>query len=113
MTNQSPGLSPLFHALADPMRRAVLSRLAAGPARVTDLARPAGPSLSRVPRHLAALADASLIATATDGRTRTCAFVPAALEAVRTWLDAKRAVREPRLDRLKTFVTSMKKEHAR
>ncbi len=111
MAKQDPDLSPLFHALADPTRRAILTRLAQGPAPVTDLARPTGLSLPTVMRHLAVLEDAGLIATAKDGRVRTCAIVPAALDPVRTWLDDQRALWEARLARLDAFVTSMMKEH--
>jgi DNA-binding transcriptional ArsR family regulator len=111
MAKQDSDLSPIFHALADPTRRAILTRLAAGPAPVTDLARPTGLSLPTVMRHLAVLEDAGLIATAKDGRVRTCAIVPTALEPVRTWLDDQRALWEARLDRLDAFVTSMMKEH--
>jgi DNA-binding transcriptional ArsR family regulator len=111
MAKQDPDLSPLFHALADPTRRAILTRLAAGPAPVSDLARPTGLSLPTVMRHLSVLEDAGLIATAKDGRIRTCAIVPAALDPVRTWLDDHRALWEARLDRLDAFVTSMMKEH--
>ena len=111
VAKQDPDLSPLFSALADPTRRAILTRLAQGPARVTDLARPTGLSLPTVMRHLGVLEDAGLIATAKDGRIRTCAIVPAALDPVRAWLDDQRALWEGRLDRLDAFVTNRMKEH--
>lgn len=111
MAKQDPDLSPLFHALADPTRRAILTRLAAGPAPVTDLARPTGLSLPTVMRHLAVLEDAGLIATTKDGRIRTCAIVPAALDPVRAWLDDQRALWEARLDRLDAYVARMMKEN--
>jgi DNA-binding transcriptional ArsR family regulator len=111
MAKHDSDLSPLFHALADPTRRAILTRLAAGPARVTDIARPTGLSLPTVMRHLGVLEDAGLIATSKDGRIRTCAIVPAALDPVRTWLDDQHALWEARLDRLDAFVTKMMKEH--
>jgi DNA-binding transcriptional ArsR family regulator len=111
MAKQNRDLSPLFHALADPTRRAILTRLAAGPARVSDLAQPTGLSLPTVMRHLGVLEEAGLIATAKDGRIRTCAIVPAALDPARTWLDDQRALWEARLDRLDAFVTTMMKEH--
>ncbi|PKP83977.1 MAG: transcriptional regulator [Alphaproteobacteria bacterium HGW-Alphaproteobacteria-2] len=107
MAKHDPDLSALFHALADPTRRAILTRLAEGPARVTELAVPTGLRLPTVMRHLAVLADAGLIATAKDGRVRTCALVPEALSPARTWLDDQRAVWEARLDRLDDYVTRL------
>lgn len=110
MTNYDPDLSRVFHALSDQTRRAMLERLAEGPARVTDLAGPTGLRLPTVMRHLSVLQEAGLIATSKDGRIRTCAIVPEALEPVRAWLDEQRTMWEARLDRLEAFVTKMTKE---
>lgn len=110
MTKHQPDLSLLFHALADPTRRAILTRLAERPARVTDLSGPTGLSLPTVMRHIAVLEEAGLIATAKDGRVRTCAIVPEAMQPVRTWLDEQRALWEARLDRLDAFATRAMKE---
>lgn len=110
MTNHSPDLSRLFHALADPTRRAIVSRLAETPARVTDLAGPTGLRLPTVMRHLSVLEEAGVITSSKDGRTRTCAIVPEALDPLRTWLDEQRAVWEARLDRLDAFVMNTMKE---
>jgi DNA-binding transcriptional ArsR family regulator len=110
MAKHDPDLSLLFHALADPTRRSILSQLADRPARVTDLAGPTGYSLPTVMRHLSVLEDAGLIATSKDGRVRTCAIVPEALEPARTWLDGQRAMWEARLDRLDDYVMTLMKE---
>lgn len=110
MAKFDPDLSLLFHALADETRRSVLTRLAEGPARVTDLSAPTGLSLPTVMRHIAVLEQAGLIATAKEGRVRTCAIVPEALQPVRTWLDEQRAVWEGRLDRLEEFAMKAMKE---
>lgn len=112
MAKHDPDLSLLFRALADPTRRAMLTRLAEGQARVTDLAGPTGLRLPTVMRHLSVLQEAGLIATAKDGRIRTCAIVPEALQPVRTWLDEQRALWESRLDRLDAFVMNVMKERA-
>lgn len=112
MAKHDPDLSLLFHALADPTRRAMLTRLAEGPARVTDLAGPTGLRLPTVMRHLSVLEEAGLIATSKDGRVRTCAIVPEALAPARTWLDEQRALWESRLDRLEAFVMTVMKEKA-
>ena len=110
MTKYDSELSLLFHALADPTRRSILTRLAETPARVTDLADPTGLKLPTVMRHLSVLEEAGLISSSKDGRTRTCAIVPAALDPVRTWLDEQRATWDARLDRLDNYVMKVMKE---
>ena len=112
MAKHDPDLSLLFHALADPTRRSILTRLAEGPGRVTELADPTGLRLPTVMRHLSVLQEAGLISTSKDGRIRTCAIVPEALEPMRTWLDEQRALWESRLDRLDAFVMNVRKERA-
>jgi DNA-binding transcriptional ArsR family regulator len=110
MAKYDPDLSRLFHALADPTRRSILTRLAEGPAPVTELASPTGLRLPTVMRHLSVLEDAGLIATAKDGRVRSCAILPEALTPVRAWLDEQRAIWEARLDRLDDYVMQLMKE---
>jgi DNA-binding transcriptional ArsR family regulator len=110
MAKHDLDLSLLFHALADPTRRAILTRLGEGPATVTDLFEPTGLKLPTVMRHLSVLEEAGLIMTAKDGRIRTCAIVPDALEPARAWIDAQRAVWEARLDRFDAFVVKVMKE---
>jgi DNA-binding transcriptional ArsR family regulator len=110
MAKHDHELSLLFHALADPTRRSIVARLAEGSARVTDLADPTGLRLPTVMRHLSVLEEAGLISTSKDGRIRTCAIVPEALEPARTWLDEQRAVWEARLARLDAFVMNVMKE---
>ena len=109
-TKYHPELSRLFHALADPTRRSILTRLAERPVRVTDLSGPTGLRLPTVMRHLSVLEEAGLIASSKDGRVRTCAIVPEALDPVRTWLDEQRSLWEARLDRLETFAMKAMKE---
>ena len=110
MAKHDADLSNLFHALADPTRRAILTRLAGGPAPVSELAEPTGLRLPTVMRHLSVLEEAGLIATSKDGRVRTCAIVPEALVPMRTWLDEQRAIWESRLDRLDDYVKTVMKE---
>jgi DNA-binding transcriptional ArsR family regulator len=110
MAKHDHDLSLLFHALSDPTRRAMLTRLAGAPARVTDLAEPTGLRLPTVMRHLSVLEEAGLISTSKDGRIRTCAIVPEAFAPVRTWLDEQRAIWEGRLDRLDAYVMNVMKE---
>lgn len=110
MTKHHPELSLLFHALADPTRRSILSRLAERPAPVTELSGPTGLRLPTVMRHLAVLEEAGLIVTAKDGRVRTCALVPEALAPARAWLDEQRALWEARLDRLEALALKAMRE---
>ena len=110
MAKHDPDLSLLFHALSDPTRRSILTRLAEGPAPVTELFAPTGLRLPTVMRHLSVLEEAGLIATAKDGRVRTCAIVPEALAPVRTWLDDQRSLWEDRLDRLDAYVMTLMQE---
>lgn len=110
MAKYDPDLSLLFHALADPTRRAILTRLAEGPAPVSELAAPTGLRLPTVMRHLSVLEGAGLISTSKDGRVRTCAIVPEALAPMRTWMDEQRAIWEARLDRFDTYVTKLMEE---
>jgi DNA-binding transcriptional ArsR family regulator len=110
MAKHEPDLDLLFQALADPTRRAMLERLAQGPAPVSELARPTGLRLPTVMRHLSVLEAAGLVATAKDGRVRSCALVPAALAPMRDWMDTQRAIWEARLDRLDDYVKTLMKD---
>jgi DNA-binding transcriptional ArsR family regulator len=110
MAKHDLDLSLLFHALSDPTRRRMLTRLAKGPAAVTELAGPTGLRLPTVMRHLSVLEDAGLVATSKDGRVRSCALVPEALLPMRDWLEEQRAVWEGRLDRLDDYVMTLMKE---
>ena len=106
MTKYDPELSLPLHALSDPTRRSILTRLAEGPVPVTELANPTGLRPPTVMRHLAALEEAGLIVTAKDGRVRSCALVLEAKAPVRTWLDEQRAIWQARLERLDDYVSS-------
>lgn len=107
MAKHDPDLSVLFHALADPTRRDMLAALVRGAATVSALAGPTGLRLPTVMRHLDVLEQAGLIATVKDGRVRSCALVPAALEPMQGWLAAQRAMWDARLDRLDDYVMTL------
>lgn len=80
---------------------------------MSELAKPTGLSLPTVMRHLSVLEDAGLIASAKDGRIRTCAIVPEALAPMRTWLDEQRHTWETRLNRLDDYVMTLMKDRDR
>jgi DNA-binding transcriptional ArsR family regulator len=112
MTYHTPDLDSLFQALSDPTRRAILTRLAKGPAPVSALAEPFEMALPSFMGHLKRLEDGGLIETTKSGRVRTCAMRPGALEPARSWIDEQRAIWESRLDRLDDYVTKLMKERA-
>ncbi|HUA76656.1 MAG TPA: metalloregulator ArsR/SmtB family transcription factor [Acetobacteraceae bacterium] len=107
MLNQSAGLDRLFHALADPARRAIVERLSRGPAAVSELARPLPMSLPAAMQHLEVLQAAGLVRTQKVGRVRTCAIEPKALSLAEQWINARRVSWERRLDRLGEYLKTM------
>jgi DNA-binding transcriptional ArsR family regulator len=110
MAKHDPSLDHLFHALSDPTRRMMLARLARGPAAVSALAGPTGLKLPTILRHLSVLEAAGLVTTQKDGRVRSCALVPEALQPMRDWMEEQRQVWEGRLNRLDDYVMTLMKE---
>ena len=101
-------LSRTFFALADPTRRAILARLAQGPATVGELAEPFALSLPTVSRHVKVLERAGLVAKERTAQWRTVHLASARLQAADDWLAPYRAFFEQRFDALETHLTSMK-----
>ena len=110
MLYQSPELDRLFHALADPARRAMVERLSRGPAPVSELARPLPMSLPAAMQHLGVLETAGLVRTAKVGRVRTCSIEPQALSLIEQWVQAQRVEWEHRLDRLGDYLKTLENE---
>ena len=110
MLNQSAELDRLFHALADPARRAMVERLSRGPAPVTELARPLPMSLPAAMQHLGVLEAAGLVRSEKVGRVRTCAIEPQALSQAEQWINARRSEWQDRLDRLGEYLRSLERE---
>lgn len=110
MLNQQPDLDRMFHALADPARRAMVERLTLGPAAVSELARPLPMSLPSAMQHLGVLEAAGLVRSQKVGRVRTCAVEPDALRLAGGWIDARRIEWEQRLDRLGDYLKTMQDE---
>jgi DNA-binding transcriptional ArsR family regulator len=107
MLNPSRELDRLFHALADPTRRALLERLGRGSAPVSELARPLPMSLPAAMQHLEVLEQAGLIRTQKVGRTRTCAIEPQAMSRAEQWITARRREWDSRLDRLDDYLKTL------
>jgi DNA-binding transcriptional ArsR family regulator len=93
-------LDQVFHSLADPTRRAMVERLGAGPASVSELAAPFSVSLSAIGQHVQLLEASGLVRTAKVGRVRTVELVPDTLVAAERWFERHRQRWERRLDRL-------------
>jgi DNA-binding transcriptional ArsR family regulator len=110
MLNQSPHLDRLFHALADPARRAMVERLSCGPVSVSELAKPLPMSLPAAMQHLGVLEAAGLVRSEKVGRVRTCAIEPGALSQAEQWINARRIEWERRLDRLGAYLETLKTE---
>jgi DNA-binding transcriptional ArsR family regulator len=90
----------VFAALADPVRRELLQRLALGPARVVDLAAEHPISRPAVSKHLRLLTDAGLATAEDHGRERHYRVVPAGLEPLRTLLAELTAPTPPISERM-------------
>ena len=110
MLNHSAQLDRLFHALADPARRAMVERLSRGPAPVSELARPLPMSLPSAMQHLGVLETAGLVRSKKVGRVRICAIEPAALNRAEQWINARRIDWERRLDRLGDYLKTLENE---
>jgi DNA-binding transcriptional ArsR family regulator len=110
MLNYETPLDRAFQALADPTRRAMVERLAQGPATVSELKRPLVMSLPAVMQHLAVLETSGLVVSQKSGRVRTCRINPAALAEAEGWIAARRLEWERRLDRLGEYLKTLNSE---
>jgi len=110
MPNQQTHLDRVFRALGDPTRRAVLSRLSAGPAPVSELARSFEMALPSFIQHLGVLEDCGLVRSRKLGRARTCRIAPQPLKAAERWMAQQRALWERRLDQLDHYLLELKEE---
>jgi DNA-binding transcriptional ArsR family regulator len=103
-------LSTTLAALADPTRRAILARLAAGEATVGELARPFAMSLPAVSKHLGVLERAGLIARGRSAQWRPCRLEPEPLREVADWIDRYRRFWDASLDRLDDYLREITAE---
>jgi DNA-binding transcriptional ArsR family regulator len=97
-------LSATFAALADPTRRAILARLAAGEASVSELAEPFDMSLPAISKHLKVLERVGLIARSREAQRRPCRLEAARLKDVAEWVERYRRFWEESLDRLEAYL---------
>jgi DNA-binding transcriptional ArsR family regulator len=100
-------ISSTFAALADPTRRAILARLAAGETSVTELAQPFEMSLPAVSKHLKVLERAGLIARSREAQWRPCRLEAAPLKYVADWVEDYRRHWEERFERLDDYLREL------
>ncbi len=108
MDNNGSGLDAIFLALSDGTRRAVLRRLGAGPASVSELAEPFDMALPPFTKHIRTLENAGLITTSKKGRVRTCELNPETYAAVEQWLHDQRKQWASRYRKLDALLEQMK-----
>jgi DNA-binding transcriptional ArsR family regulator len=93
-------LDATFAALADPTRRAIVARLAAGDATVNELAQPFDLSLPGISKHLKVLERSGLISRRRQAQFRPCHLERPALDAAVDWIEANRRLWSERFDKL-------------
>lgn len=96
-------LDRTFGALADPIRRAILARLADGDATVGELARPFRVSRPAISKHLRVLERAELVRREREGRVSRCELDAAAMRGIAEWLERYRVFWAGRLDALARY----------
>jgi DNA-binding transcriptional ArsR family regulator len=104
---QADGLSLTFAALADPTRRAILKRLAEGPANVKELSRPFDISGPAVSKHLRVLERAGLIRRGREAQSRPCQLQAAPLKQIVVWAEEYRAFWDASFDRLEVYLQEL------
>lgn len=102
-------LDAVFAALADPTRRAILTRLANGEASVNELAAPFQISQPAVSKHLKVLERAGLVERDIDRQRRPARLTAAAMAAAVEWLEAFRHLWSSRFDELDGLLDDLKK----
>ena len=102
-------LDTVFAALADPTRRAILTRLARGEATVTELAAPFAMSMPAVSKHLKVLERAGLISRGRNAQQRPCRLEAAPLASVAEWVQTYRRFWEDSFDRLDEHLQELQK----
>jgi len=109
METRNKKLDLTFAALADPTRRAILERLALGPATVKELAQPFAISMPAISKHLQVLERAGLIERGREAQWRPAQLQTAPLEDVAQWLENLNW--ENNLDRLQEYIRKLQEEN--
>src|SRR5262245_48953360 len=101
-------LDATFAALADPTRRAILTRLAAGQASVRELAAPFAMSQPAISKHLKVLERAGLVSRGRDAQRRPRRLEPRPLAEANEWIERYREIWEPNYQRLDAVLEELK-----
>jgi DNA-binding transcriptional ArsR family regulator len=101
-------LDAVFAALADPTRRAIVSRLARGDATVGELAAPFAMSLPAVSKHLKVLERSGLISRGRDAQFRPCHLEVGALDRTLDWISTHRKIWDQRFDKLDAHLRDLR-----
>ncbi|MBX3046053.1 MAG: winged helix-turn-helix transcriptional regulator [Anaerolineales bacterium] len=109
LPTDTDSLSLTFAALADPTRRAMLARLAQGPATVKELAQPFTLSMPTISKHLKVLERAGLIQRGREAQWRPAQLQAAPLRDVSAWLEDYRQHWEANFDRLQDYLRKIQK----
>jgi len=110
MANHTIALDSVFHALADPTRRAVIQRLGRGTATISELAEPFGMALPSFMKHISVLENSLLITSRKQGRVRTCMLHRENLIAAERWFGEQRALWENRYANLDALLVKLNGE---
>lgn len=108
-----PNLDAVFSALADPTRRAILSRLAEGEASVNEIAAPFEISQPAISRHLKVLEKAGLVERGIDEQRRPAKLKAETMAAAVTWLEKFKAFWETSFDQLDDILIQMKQNQTK
>ena len=103
-------LSLVFSALADPTRRAILSRLSSGVRSVTELAEPHDMSLPAISKHLRVLERSGLIERGREAQWRPCRIKAAPMKAAVDWMEQYRRHWEESFDRLEEYLKELQQK---
>ncbi len=104
MAGMSNPLDTVFHALADPTRRRILSMLLEDDMAVTDVAAPFQMSLTAISKHLGILTRAGLISQERRGRVKWCKLEPDALRDASIWMQSFGQFEAVNLDAFERFL---------
>ncbi|MES0870571.1 ArsR/SmtB family transcription factor [Pseudovibrio sp. SCP19] len=107
MTECSASLDNLFHALADPTRRAVIEQLSRGTASVSELAQHHNMALQSFSQHLKVLEDCGLVRTRKAGRVRICEISADNLAKAEDWISQQKKVWCETFSRLDDYLSNL------
>ena len=101
-------LSRVFSALADPIRRDMVARLAVGDATVGELAEPYDVSIQAVSKHIKVLTDAGLVSQTKDAQRRPCHLEAQVFDLMTKWIERYRQQAQERYERLDAVLADMR-----